>query len=109
MGEEGVRSEDLCRQIRVDILRATHQAGSGHPTASLSAVELGAVLFARHLRYDGSRPDHPGADRFVLSKGHATPPLSAPYRAIGATHEEELLTYRPHGSRPQGPPPPPLP
>ena len=109
MGEEGVRIEDLCRQIRVDILRATHQAGSGHPTSSLSAVELGAVLFARHLRYDVSRPDHPGADRFVLSKGHATPLLYALYRAIGAIEEEELLTYRQHGSRLEGHPTPRLP
>src|SRR5690606_5837293 len=90
-------------------LRSTHQAGSGHPTSSLSAVELGAVLFARHLRYDVSRPDHPGADKFVLSKGHATPLLYALYRAIGAIDEEELLTYREHGSRLEGHPTPRLP
>ncbi|MFP3913240.1 MAG: transketolase [Actinomycetota bacterium] len=101
--------EDLCRQLRVDILRCTQQAGSGHPTSSLSAVELGAVLFSRHLRYDISRPDHPGADKFVLSKGHATPLLYALYRAIGAIDEKELLTYRRQGSRLEGHPTPRLP
>lgn len=99
----------LCRQLRVDILRATEEAGSGHPTSSLSAVELIAVLFARHLRYDVERPDLPDNDRFVLSKGHATPLLYAALRAVGAIDEEELLTYRRAGSRLEGHPTPRLP
>lgn len=101
--------EPLCRQLRVDILRSTQQAGSGHPTSSLSAVELTAVLFARHLRYAVDEPRHPGGDRFVLSKGHATPLLYALYRAVGAIDEDELLTYRQTGSRLEGHPTPRLP
>lgn len=101
--------EALCRQLRVDILRCTQRAGSGHPTSSLSAVELGAVLFAWHLRYDVEAPQHPGGDRFVLSKGHATPLLYALYRALGAIDEHELLTYRQAGSRLEGHPTPRLP
>jgi transketolase len=101
--------DDLCRQLRVDILRCTQRAGSGHPTSSLSAVELAAVLFARHFRASIDDPNHPGGDRFVLSKGHATPLLYAVFRAIGVIDEEELLTYRESGSRLEGHPTPQLP
>ena len=98
--------EDLCRQLRVDILRCTQRAGSGHPTSSLSAVELAAVLFARHFRSSIDEPHHPGADRFVLSKGHATPLLYATFRAIGLIDERELVTYRERDSRLEGHPTP---
>jgi transketolase len=101
--------EDLCTQLRVDILRCTQRAGSGHPTSSLSAVELAAVLFARHFRASTDDPNHPGGDRFVLSKGHATPLLYAVFRAIGVIDEDELLTYRERGSRLEGHPTPQLP
>lgn len=101
--------EDLCRQLRVDILRCTQAAGSGHPTSSLSAVELTAVLFAGHFRSSLDEPHHPGADRFVLSKGHATPLLYAAFRAIGLIDQDELLTYRERGSRLEGHPTPRLP
>lgn len=98
--------DSLCQQLRVDILRCTAEAGSGHPTSSLSSVELLAVLFSRHLRYDVNQPHHPGADRFVLSKGHATPLLYAIFRALGAIDEDELLSYRQAGSRLEGHPTP---
>ncbi len=63
---------ELGQQLRVDSVRAAAAAGSGHPTSSMSAADLMAVLFANHLRYDFERPDHPANDRFVLSKGHAS-------------------------------------
>lgn len=103
------RLGDVCRQMRVDILRATAEAGSGHPTSSLSAVELVGVLLGRHLRYDIDAPEHPGNDAFLLSKGHATPLLYAALRAVGAIDEKELLTYRQAGSRLEGHPTPRLP
>jgi transketolase len=65
-----------------------------------------AVLLAGHFRYDFDRPQHPANDRFVLSKGHATPLLYAAYRAVGAISETELLTYRKSGSRLEGHPTP---
>ncbi|MEU7278296.1 transketolase [Streptomyces sp. NPDC045431] len=99
----------LAQQLRVDAVRASAAAGSGHPTSSMSAAELGAVLLAHHLRYDFDRPDHPGNDKFVLSKGHATPLLYAMYRAAGAIDDEELATYRTLGSRLEGHPTPRLP
>ncbi|MET8490986.1 transketolase [Streptomyces cellulosae] len=97
---------ELGQQLRVDSVRAAAAAGSGHPTSSMSAADLVAVLFARHLRYDFDRPDHPANDRFVLSKGHASPLLYATYKAAGVIGDEELLTFRENGSRLEGHPTP---
>jgi transketolase len=97
---------ELGQQLRVDSVRAAAAAGSGHPTSSMSAADLMAVLLARHLRYDFERPAHPGNDRFVLSKGHASPLLYAAYKAAGAINETELMTFRKLGSRLEGHPTP---
>ncbi|MEU0225564.1 transketolase [Streptomyces sp. NPDC006284] len=97
---------DLGQQLRVDSVRASAAAGSGHPTSSMSAADLVAVLLAHHLRYDFARPAHPGNDRFVLSKGHASPLLYSAYKAAGAIDDEELLTFRKLGSRLEGHPTP---
>jgi transketolase len=76
----------------------------------MSAADLMAVLLAGHLRYDFARPDHPGNDHLVFSKGHASPLLYAMYKAVGAVSEEELLTtYRKLDSRLEGHPTPRLP
>ncbi|MFF1359229.1 transketolase [Streptomyces sp. NPDC058297] len=97
---------ELAQQLRVDSVRAAAAAGSGHPTSSMSAADLMAVLLANHLRYDFDRPAHPGNDRFVLSKGHASPLLYAAYKAAGAINDTELLTFRRLGSRLEGHPTP---
>ncbi|MGW0766990.1 transketolase [Streptomyces sp. NPDC002676] len=97
---------ELGQQLRVDSVRAAAAAGSGHPTSSMSAADLMAVLLAHHLRYDFERPEHPANDRFVLSKGHATPLLYAAYKAAGAIEDGELLTFRKLGSRLEGHPTP---
>ncbi|MFR9794307.1 transketolase [Streptomyces sp. MS06] len=97
---------ELAQQLRVDSVRAADAAGSGHPTSSMSAADLMAVLLDRHLRYDFDRPAHPGNDRFVLSKGHASPLLYAAYKAAGAIDDAELLTFRERGSRLEGHPTP---
>jgi transketolase len=97
---------ELAQQLRVDSVRAAAAAGSGHPTSSMSAADLMAVLLAHHLRYDFARPQHPANDRFVLSKGHASPLLYAAYKAAGAVDDEELLTFRKQGSRLEGHPTP---
>ncbi|MFJ8189308.1 transketolase [Streptomyces sp. NPDC096094] len=97
---------DLGQQLRVDSVRTSAAAGSGHPTSSMSAADLMAVLLAHHLRYDFERPAHPGNDRFVLSKGHASPLLYSAYKAAGAIDDEELLTFRKLGSRLEGHPTP---
>ncbi|MEU8587678.1 transketolase [Streptomyces sp. NPDC048664] len=97
---------ELAQQLRVDSVRAADAAASGHPTSSMSAADLMAVLVAHHLRYDFDRPGHPGNDRLVLSKGHASPLLYAVYKAAGAINETELLTFRKLGSRLEGHPTP---
>ncbi|MER5945592.1 transketolase [Streptomyces sp. NPDC001904] len=98
--------QDLARQLRVDSVRAADAAGSGHPTSSMSAADLLAVLLAGHFRYDFERPAHPGNDRFILSKGHASPLLYAAYKAAGVIDDAELLTFRALGSRLEGHPTP---
>jgi transketolase len=100
---------ELGQQLRVDAVRASAAAGSGHPTSSMSAADLMAVLLARHLRYDFVTPDNPGNDHLVFSKGHASPLLYAMYAAAGAISDEELLTFRKLDSRLEGHPTPRLP
>jgi transketolase len=101
---------DLARQLRVDSIRSSTSAGSGHPTSSMSAADLLAVLTARHLHYDWSAPHLAANDHLIFSKGHASPLLYSLYRAVGVVSEEELLTtYRRFGARLQGHPTPQLP
>lgn len=95
---------ELAAQLRVDCVRCTAAAGSGHPTSGMSAADLMAVLLAEHLRYDFANPDDPRNDELVFSKGHASPLLYAMLRAAGAITDEELLTYRKLGSRLEGHP-----
>jgi transketolase len=107
MDNETVR--ELGQQLRVDAVRAAAAAGSGHPTSSMSAADLMAVLFARHLRYDFQHPRGPGNDHLIFSKGHASPLVYALLKAAGAITDEELLTFRKHGSPLEGHPTPRLP
>src|ERR671931_1301583 len=101
---------ELAQQLRVDSVRATTRAGSGHPTSSMSAADLLAVLLVgRPFRYDFHNPHHPRNDHLVLSKGHAAPVLYAFYKAAGAISDEELLSLRRFGSRLEGHPTPALP
>jgi transketolase len=103
-------AEDLGRQLRVDSIRASTAAGSGHPTSSMSAADLLAVLVTRHLCYDWDRPTEPANDHLIFSKGHASPLLYAVFRAVGVITEDELLTgYRRFGSSLEGHPTPALP
>ncbi len=104
-----VQLAELGQQLRVDAVRCSAAAGSGHPTSSMSAADLMAVLLARHLRYDFHRPHQPGNDHLIFSKGHASPLLYAIYKAAGAITDAELLTFRKEGSRLEGHPTPRLP
>src|ERR687890_2535472 len=100
----------LARQLRVDSIRASTSAGSGHPTSSMSAADVLAVLAARHLRYDWDQPGADGNDHLIFSKGHASPLLYSLYKAVGVVSDEELMTgYRRFGSPLQGHPTPVLP
>jgi len=101
---------ELAAQLRVDSIRSSTSAGSGHPTSSMSAADLMAVLLTRHLRYDWQRPDDPANDHLIFSKGHASPLLYSMFKAVGVVSDEELMTgYRRFGSRLEGHPTPVLP
>src|SRR5947209_9273529 len=100
---------ELAQQLRVDSIRASTAAGSGHPTSSLSAADLMAVLLAKYLKYDFAAPHNPANDHLIFFKGHASPLLYALYKAAGAISDEELMTFRRFGSRVEGHPTPVLP
>src|ERR687884_443474 len=100
---------ELAQQLRVDSIRASTAAGSGHPTSSLSAADLMAVLLAKYFTYDFNQPHNPLNDHLIFSKGHASPLLYSLYKAAGAVTDDELLTFRTFGSRLEGHPTPILP
>jgi transketolase len=85
----------IARQVRRDIITSTTAAGSGHPTSSLSGVEVAVALyFGGFLRYDPKNPHWPQRDRFILSKGHAAPLLYAVLAEAGYFPTDWLSTLR---------------
>jgi transketolase len=101
---------ELAAQLRVDSIRSSTSAGSGHPTSSMSAADLLAVLVSRHLRYDWDDPHSAVNDHLIFSKGHASPLLYSVFKGVGVVSEEELLNgYRRFGQRLEGHPTPVLP
>jgi transketolase len=100
---------ELGQQLRVDSVRAANVTKSGHPTSSMSAADLMAVLLAKYLHYDFDAPKDPRNDHLIFSKGHASPLLYSIFKAAGAVSDEELLTFRTFGSRLQGHPTPEIP
>ena len=103
------RRRELGQQLRVDSVRMSAAAKSGHPTSAMSAADLMAVLLDGYLRYDFDDPRSPTNDRLVFSKGHASTLLYAMHRAAGVVSEQELDTYRTLGSPLEGHPTPVLP
>ena len=99
----------LAQQLRADSIRSSSGAGSGHPTSSMSAADLIAVLMSKYLRYDFDEPENPDNDHLIFSKGHASPLLYSAYKAAGAISDEELMTFREFHSRLQGHPTPQIP
>ena len=101
---------DLAAQLRVDSVRSSTSAGSGHPTSSMSAADVLAVLITRHLRYDWDNPRLAVNDHLIFSKGHASPLLYSVFKAVGVVSEDELLNgYRRFEQRLEGHPTPVLP
>ncbi len=98
--------KELAAQLRVDSIRCTTAAGSGHPTSSMSAADLMAVLLGKYLKYDWANPKNPNNDHLIFSKGHACPLLYSMFKAAGAISDEEFLTLRQFGSRLEGHPNP---
>jgi transketolase len=86
--------EHIAYQLRVNSIRMTSHAGSGHPTSCLSAADLVAALFFYAMRFDPDQYNNACNDRFILSKGHASALLYAVWKELGKLTQEELLTYR---------------
>jgi transketolase len=101
--------QNVATTLRLDSIRSTTAAGSGHPTSCCSAAEIVATVFFAELRFDPNDPKNPGNDRFVLSKGHAAPILYSAWAHAGAFDPRELLKLRQIGSDLEGHPTPRLP
>jgi transketolase len=101
--------KNVATRLRIDSVRSTSEAGSGHPTTCCSAAEIVAALFFAEMRYDLHDPHHPDNDRFVLSKGHGAPVLYAAWAEAGIVPREALLTLRRFDSDLEGHPTPRLP
>ncbi|MEG1164501.1 MAG: transketolase [Anaerovoracaceae bacterium] len=96
--------EDFAAKIRVDIIKAVHTAGSGHPGGSLSAADLVTALYFKEMNIDPKNPKMENRDKFVLSKGHAGPVQYGALAERGYFDVEEMMTLRKLGSRFQGHP-----
>jgi transketolase len=100
---------NIATRLRIDSVRSTTEAGSGHPSTCCSAAEIVAALFFAEMRYDARDPQNADNDRFVLSKGHAAPILYAAWAEAGLLKRDELLNLRKIDSDLEGHPTPRLP
>lgn len=94
--------KETARRFRKEILETIHEAGSGHPGGSLSAVEILITLYCYKMRHRTADPCWPVRDRFIMSKGHASPVVYVTLANCGYFPKEELKTFRRLGSRLQG-------
>ena len=94
--------EERARRCRVDIVRMVHRAQAGHPGGSLSEIDLLVALYGTVLNVRPNEPSWPDRDRFVLSKGHASPGMYALLADFGFISHEDLTTYRVKGGVCQG-------
>ena len=101
--------KNIATRLRIESIRATTAAASGHPTSCMSAADLMAALFFAEMRFDPKNPQHPEADRLVMSKGHAAPLLYAMWAEAGAIPRERLTDLRLFTSNLEGHPTPRLP
>ncbi|MGD0725103.1 MAG: transketolase [Spirochaetia bacterium] len=92
------------RQMRIDIIRMTSAAGSGHVTSAFSATDLVAALYFAEMNVSAENLFDEDRDRFILSKGHGAPVLYAALRQIGIISEENMLALRKPGYPLQGHP-----
>ncbi len=96
--------EDIASRIRIDIIKAVHKAGSGHPGGSLSAADIVTALYFKVMNIDPENPRMEGRDKFILSKGHAGPVQYAALAERGYYDVEDMMSLRRLGSHFQGHP-----
>ena len=101
--------QNVATRLRIDSVRSTTKAGSGHPSTCCSAADIMAVLYCGEMRYDPQDAARPDNDRFILSKGHAAPVLYAAWAEVGIVSREATLTLRELTSDLEGHPTPRLP
>jgi len=92
----------MAKKCRVDIVKMTNAAKSGHPGGSLSAIDLMVGLYGGVLRYKTNQLDWDDRDRFILSKGHASPAMYSILHQLGILSTEEIMDFRKFGSVCQG-------
>ena len=102
MGLTIAELEEMSRRCRVNIVKMTHRAAAGHPGGSLSAIDLIAALYGTQLRIDPSNADWDDRDRFIMSKGHASPAVYSILHEVGYLSEDDLMGFRSMGSVCQG-------
>ncbi len=86
--------QTIATRLRIESVRATSEAGSGHPSSCCSAADIVAALFFGHMRFDPADPQWDDNDRFILSKGHAAPLLYAAWAEAGFIDRGDLLRLR---------------
>jgi len=101
--------QTIAARLRIESVRATSEAGSGHPSSCCSAADLVAALFFGHMRFDPTDPQREDNDRFILSKGHAAPLLYAAWAEAGFVDRQDLLKLRELSCDLEGHPTPRLP
>ena len=97
-----VELEELARKCRVEIVKMVHRAQAGHPGGSLSEIDLISALYANYMRINPDEPNWDDRDRFILSKGHASPGMYAILAEMGFISKEDLKSYRVLGGVCQG-------
>lgn len=97
---------NIATRLRIESVRATSEAASGHPSSCCSAADIVAALFFSVMRYDPTNPKAPNSDRFILSKGHAAPLLYAAWAEAGLFPKRDLLQLRTLSSDLEGHPTP---
>tara|TARA_B100000029_G_scaffold93465_3_gene83516 strand:+ start:32331 stop:33146 length:816 start_codon:yes stop_codon:yes gene_type:complete len=102
MGLDVDALEEMARRCRISIVKMTHAANSGHPGGSLSSIDLLTGLYGTQMRVDPDNPDWPDRDRFIMSKGHASPAVYSILNEVGYLSEDDLYSFREFGSVCQG-------
>lgn len=97
-----IELEELARKCRVEIVKMVHRAQAGHPGGSLSEIDLISALYANYMRIKPDEPNWEDRDRFILSKGHASPGMYAILAEMGFISKEDLKSYRVLGGVCQG-------
>ena len=102
MGLDVSELVEMARRCRINIVRMTHEAGAGHPGGSLSAIDLLVALYGTELSIDRHDSEWDDRDRFIMSKGHASPAVYSILHEVGYLSEDDLMSFRSMGSVCQG-------